>query len=196
MKATGAGVRPGQGSAQAPLEVAPTRKGPRPPQIVVVARVPGELKSEGVRMVGAYQPLLLDNANQEHGGDAFRLFCTSASYKVEDEVEISGQVRILTANGSNGTAAEIIGIQISGFLKTLGKAVAKMPGKETDLATNGEPLPVPRGILPGELIALIHEMNAVVVGKKESELLLALAKSDLGKTRLDIRKDVLEYPPQ
>jgi hypothetical protein len=147
-------------------------------------------------MVGTYQPLLLDNAGEEHGGDAIRLMCTSASYKVEDEVEISGQVQILTANGSDGTAAEIIGVQISGFLKTLSKAVVKGPGKETDLATNNEPLPIPRGIFPGELVALIHEMSKIVVGKKEAELLLTLAKSDLGKTRLEIRKDLLEYPSQ
>lgn len=194
MKATG--VRPDQNSAQTPHEVAPPRKGPRPPQIVVIARVPGELKSEGVRMVGTYLPLLLDNAGQEHGGDAIRIMCTSSSYKVEDEVQVSEQVQILTANGSDGTAAEIIGVQISGFLKTLGKAAAKGPGKETDLATNSEPLPVPRGIFPGELVALIHEMSKVVVGKKEAELLLTLAKSDLGKTRLEIRKDLLDYPSQ
>lgn len=194
MKATGA--RPDQKSAQTSHEVAPARKGPRPPQIVVIARVPGELKSEGVCMVGSYQPILLDNEDEEHGGDVIRLRCTSTSHKVEDEVEISGQVRILTANGSNGTAVEIIGVQIFGFLKTLGKAVAKEQGKEANLATSNEPLPIPRGILPGELVTLIHEMSAVVVGKKEAELLLALAKSDLGKTRLEIRKDLLEYPSQ
>jgi len=194
MKATGA--RPDQNSAQIPRDVVPPRKGPRPPQIVVIARVPGELKSEGVRVAVNYQPLLLDNANQEHGGDAIRIMCTSTSYKVEDEVEISGQVQILTANGSDGTAVEIVGVQISGFLKTLSKAVVKGPGKETDLATNSEPLPIPRGIFPGELVALIHEMSKITVGKEEAELLLTLAKSDLGKTRLEIRKDLLEYPSQ
>lgn len=159
----------------------------RPPTIEVIVRVPREETLPGqILIVGTYVAPRLDDHGKQHGGDDILVMMNGTSHKVDEEIEISGKVRVHTVNGRNGTMPdEFLGVQIVGFMETIGK----------DLAANKEQLPIPEGITILDLIEIIHEKGKVVVDERQQRLLFALAKSDIGKVRLDIRKYFHPLPP-
>ncbi len=152
----------------------------RPPTIEVIVRVSKEETLPGQTVVaGNYVTPRIDDRGKQHGGDDILVMMNGTSRKVDEEIDISGKVRVHTVNGRNGTMPdEFLGVQILGFMETIGK----------DFATNKEQLPIPEGITILGLIQIIHEKEQIVVDERQQQLLSALAKSDLGKVRLDIRK--------
>jgi hypothetical protein len=159
--------------------------GPLPsvaPSIVVISKVPQKLKSEGLHVVANYTPVYLDGQGEKHGGDSIYLVALDAIGKIENEIDVSSKVRLHTINGHNGTAVEIIGIEILGFLETFGK----------ELGSNQEPLPIPREVSLKDLVDIIHRQSGIALDDKQSKSLAELMKSDIGKTHLEIRKEFRE----
>ncbi|TSC55151.1 MAG: hypothetical protein LiPW30_617 [Parcubacteria group bacterium LiPW_30] len=152
----------------------------RPPTIEVIVRVPREETLPGqILIVGTYITPRIDDQGKQHGGDDIIVMMNGTSRKVDEEIDISGKVRVHTVNGRNGTMPEeFLGVQILGFMETIGK----------DFAANKEQLPIPEGITILGLIEIIHEKGEIVVDERQQRLLSALAQSDIGKVRLDIRK--------
>ncbi len=187
MKATRANAQVAQESTEKLRPVSPLVQRELPPTIEVNVRVPKEgLINERILIVGTYITPRIDDQGGQHGGDDILVMVNSARGRIDEEIEISGKVRIHTVNGRNGTMPdEFIGVQIIGFLSTIGKG----------FATNNEQLPIPENIPILELIETIHEMENIVVDERQQRLLSALAQSDIGKARLDIRKYFRPLPP-
>lgn len=187
MKATRANAQVAQESTEKLRPVSPFVQKERAPTIEVIVKVSREDASRRqILIVGTYVSPRLDDHGMQHGGDDILVMMDGTSHRIDEEIDISKKVRIHTVNGRNGTMPdEFLGVQIIGFLETIGK----------DFAVNQDPLPFPEGITILGLINTIHEKENIVVDERQQRLLSALAKSDIGKARLDIRKYFHPLPP-